>query len=88
MDTGGALMARNQRAERESAQPLEPDSVNTDGGIVKEYQQMRYAFSIDCVSYQKKTVLAQQDFSIPVNKWTALVGKSGQGKTTLLKTLS
>ncbi|WP_165380288.1 ATP-binding cassette domain-containing protein [Candidatus Finniella inopinata] len=54
---------------------------------MKEHHQIRYAFSIDCVSYQKKTVLAQQNFSIPVNKWTALVGKSGHGKTTLLKTL-
>lgn len=46
-----------------------------------------HTFSIHAVSYNQKCVLATQDFSIPQKKWTALVGKSGQGKTTLLKTL-
>ena len=49
--------------------------------------QTQYAFSFRAVSYQEKYVLASQSFSIPVKQWTALIGKSGQGKTTLLKTL-
>ncbi len=51
------------------------------------YHQTQYAFSIRAVNYQEKCVLAAQNLSVPIKQWTALIGKSGQGKTTLLKTL-
>jgi putative hydroxymethylpyrimidine transport system ATP-binding protein len=84
--TGGAFGIK-PKAEREKTQLFEPDSVCTDGGIVKLNTQTRYAFSISDVCYQDKVVLAAQEITLPIGQWTCLIGKSGKGKTTLLKTL-
>ncbi len=84
--TGGAFGIK-PKAEREKAQLFEPDSVCTDGGIVTLNVLTHYAFSIRVVCYQDKVVLAEQNIILPTNQWTCLMGGSGKGKTTLLKTL-
>ena len=84
--TGGACGIK-LKAEREKAQLFEPDSAYTDGGIVTIKMLTHYTFSIHNVCYQNKAVLAEQDIILPIKRWTCLMGESGKGKTTLLKTL-
>jgi putative hydroxymethylpyrimidine transport system ATP-binding protein len=46
-----------------------------------------YAFSIQDIFYRAKVVLAAQKIVLPRGQWTCLLGESGKGKTTFLKTL-
>ncbi len=54
---------------------------------MKESLLPQYIFSLNPIRYQDRTILQEQDFSIPQQRWTFLTGPSGSGKTTLLKTI-
>lgn len=48
---------------------------------------MSYVFALERIFYQDQCILDSQNFVLHKKKWTGLIGKSGEGKTTLLKVL-
>lgn len=54
---------------------------------MKHNTQTHYAFSILEVGYSNQAILAEQTILFPKGEWVCLMGQSGKGKTTFLKTL-
>ncbi|MBI2338709.1 ABC transporter ATP-binding protein [Candidatus Daviesbacteria bacterium] len=65
-----------------------PTVVNSSNAIVPEDIVGKVAFGHVTFAYRKKRVLKNVSFTIPAGSFTALVGKSGGGKSTIAKLLS
>lgn len=65
-----------------------PTIVNSQNPIIPKDLSGRIAFKHVTFAYNKKRVLKNVSFTIPAGSFTALVGKSGGGKTTIAKLLS
>ncbi|MBI4036214.1 ABC transporter ATP-binding protein [Candidatus Daviesbacteria bacterium] len=64
-----------------------PSIVNSPGALTVDIAG-RISFKHVTFAYKKKGVLKNVSFTIPAGSFTALVGKSGSGKTTIAKLLS
>ena len=62
--------------------------VNKDNALVPEKIEGKIEFKNLSFGYGKKEVLKNINFEIPAGSFTALVGKSGSGKSTIAKLLS
>ena len=65
-----------------------PSVVNSPNAIIPKDITGRIAFKHVTFAYNRKRVLRNVSFTIPVGSFTALVGKSGGGKSTIAKLLS
>lgn len=65
-----------------------PTIVNSPNAQVLNKTQGQITFKHITFAYHKKTVLKDVSFTIPAGSFTALVGKSGSGKSTIAKLLS
>ena len=65
-----------------------PSIVNSPNAIVPDNIKGHISFRHVTFAYNKKRVLKNVSFTIPVGSFTALVGKSGGGKSTIAKLLS
>jgi len=65
-----------------------PTVVNKEDAIVVNNIQGQISFKHLTFAYKKKRVLKNVSFTIPAGSFTALVGKSGSGKSTVAKLLS
>lgn len=61
---------------------------NSDNPIIPQHLNGQIRFENVRFAYRKKTVLDDVNFNIPAGSFTALVGKSGSGKSTIAKLLS
>lgn len=61
---------------------------NIENPIIPQQFEGQIRFKNITFSYQKRTVLKNLNFNIPAGSFTALVGKSGSGKSTIAKLLS
>lgn len=65
-----------------------PSIVNSPNAIVPESIKGQVSFRHVTFAYKGKRVLKNVSFTIPAGSFTALVGKSGGGKSTIAKLLS
>ncbi len=65
-----------------------PTIVNSPNAIVPSQIAGRVSFKHVTFSYTKRRVLKNVSFTIPEGSFTALVGRSGSGKSTIAKLLS
>lgn len=65
-----------------------PAIVNSPNAAVVKYIKGRVSFRHVSFAYNKRRVLRNISFTIPAGSFTALVGKSGGGKSTIAKLLS
>lgn len=65
-----------------------PGIVNSPNAIVPEVVKGQISFRHVTFAYKRKRVLRNVSFTIPAGSFTALVGKSGGGKSTIAKLLS
>lgn len=65
-----------------------PSIINSLNPIIPESIKGRISFRHVTFAYNKKRVLKNVSFTIPQGSFTALVGKSGGGKSTIAKLLS
>lgn len=65
-----------------------PSIVNSPNAIIPKDIIGRITFKHVTFAYNRKRVLRNVSFTIPVGSFTALVGKSGGGKSTIAKLLS
>ncbi len=65
-----------------------PSIVNSPDAIKPEEISGRVSFQHVTFAYNRKRVLKNVSFTIPAGSFTALVGKSGGGKSTIAKLLS
>lgn len=65
-----------------------PTIVNSSNAVVPKNIEGQISFRHVTFAYKKKIVLRNVSFTIPAGSFTALVGKSGGGKSTVAKLLS
>lgn len=66
----------------------DPTVVNKKNAVIPEKIEGQIGFKQVSFAYGKKDVLKNIGFEIPAGSFTALVGKSGSGKSTIAKLLS
>lgn len=65
-----------------------PTITNSPNAVIAKNIIGRISFQHTTFAYNKKRVLKNVSFTIPAGSFTALVGKSGSGKSTIAKLLS